>query len=233
MAGTGSWRAAPVIAGMFILGTSSMLAIVPPGQIDLIAPIPQVLSEGFRTLNLVLPIATTTILALLCIRIAQSSVMFGGNTRLPMVAGWDRLLPEWFTRLHARFRTPVNSILFVGAATLGLGLAGLIGVGKQEAFQLLWNASGVFYALTYLVMFAIPLLGLRGVHPRPPLWLKACALSGLLMTVLYVGLSIVPIIQVESRTMFAVKIAGLIVIMNVVGLGIYLAAGKRRSRPVA
>jgi amino acid transporter len=222
------WLAAPIIAGMFILGTSSVLALIPQSRIDLIAPIPQVLSEGFRALDLALPIATTTILALLCIRIAQSSVMFGGNTRLPMVAGWDRLLPDWFTRLHARYRTPVNSILFVGAATLALGLAGLIGVGKQEAFQLLWNASGVFYALTYLVMFAIPLLGLKGIQPHPPLWLKACALSGLLMTVLYVGLSIVPIIQVESRLMFAVKISGLIVIANGVGLGIYLAAERRR-----
>ena len=88
------WLAAPIIAGMFILGTSSVLALIPQDRIDLIAPIPQVLSEGFHSLNLVLPIATTTILALLCIRIAQSSVMFGGNTRLPMVAGWDRLLPE-------------------------------------------------------------------------------------------------------------------------------------------
>ena len=222
------WLAAPIIAGMFILGTSSVLALIPQNQIDLIAPIPQVLSEGFRSLELALPIATTTIMALLCIRIAQSSVMFGGNTRLPMVAGWDRLLPDWFTRLHARYRTPVNSILFVGAATLALSLVGLIGVGKQEAFQLLWNASGVFYALTYLVMFAIPLLGLKGVSPRPPLWLKACALSGLLMTLLYVALSIVPIIQVESRSMFAVKISGLIVITNGVGLGIYLAADRRR-----
>ncbi len=116
----------------------------------------------------------------------------------------------------------------MGAATLGLGLAGLIGVGKQEAFQLLWNASGVFYALTYLVMFALPLLGLRGVHPRPPLWLKACALSGLLMTVLYVALSIVPIIEVESKAMFAVKISGLIVITNGVGLGIYRTVARRR-----
>lgn len=225
------WLAAPVIALLFILGTSAMLAIVPQNQIDLIAPIPQVLSEGFRTLNLVLPIATTTILALLCIRIAQASVMFGGNTRLPMVAGWDRLLPDWFTRLHARYRTPVNSILFVGAATLALGLVGLIGVGKQEAFQLLWNASGVFYALTYLVMFAIPLFGLRGVEPRPALWLKLCALSGLLMTVLFLALSVVPIIQVESRLLFAVKISGLIVVTNAVGLGIYCVARRRKVEP--
>jgi len=224
--------AAPVIAGMFILGTGSVLALIPRDRIDLIAPIPQVLSEGFRPLQIALPIATLAILALLAIRVAQSSVMFAGNTRLPMVAGWDQLLPDWFTRLHARYRTPVSSILFVGAATLALGLVGLIGVGKQEAFQLLWNASGVFYALTYLVMFAIPLAGLRGVEPRPPLWLKACALSGFLMTLLYVALSIIPIVQVESRMLFAIKISGLIVLTNILGLGIYLIAmKKRRGQP--
>jgi glutamate:GABA antiporter len=219
--------AAPVIAGMFILGTSSVLALVPGDKIDLIAPIPQVLSLGFQPLRLAVPVASITILALLCIRMAQSSVMFAGNTRLPMVAGWDRLLPEWFTRLHVRYRTPVNSIVFVGAATLVLGIVGLIGVGKQEAFQLLWNASGVFYALTYLTMFAIPLFGLRGITPRPPFWLKACALSGLLMTILYVALSIVPIIQVESRGMFALKLGGLVVLTNVLGWAIYRAAARR------
>jgi amino acid transporter len=221
--------AAPVIAAMFILGTASVLALIPRDQIDLIAPIPQVLSVGFRPLGFAAAVAPLAILALLSIRVAQSSVTFAGNTRLPMVAGWDRLLPEWFTRLHARYRTPVNSILFVGAATLVLGIVGLIGVGKQEAFQLLWNASGVFYALTYLAMFAIPLAGLRGVEPRPAPWLKVLALSGFLMTLLYVALSIVPIIRVESRLLFAVKISGLILGTNGLGLAIYLAVGRRRG----
>jgi len=82
-------------------------------------------------------------------------------------------------------------------------MLGLVGVGKQEAFQLLWNAAGVFYALTYLVMFAIPLVGARALNARPPLWLRLAALSGFLMTLLYVCLSIVPIVQVESRGAFA------------------------------
>jgi len=220
--------AAPVIAVMFILGTNSVLTLIPQGQIDLIAPIPQVLSEGFRSLSFATAVVPITILTLLCIRVAQSSVMFTGNTRLPMVAGWDRLLPNWFTRLHARYGTPVNSIFFVGAATLVLGVMGLIGVGKQEAFQLLWNASGLFYALTYLAMFALPLIGLRDINSRPPIWLKACALSGCLMTLLYIALSIVPIIEVESRLMFAAKISGLIVLTNIVGLLIFLDAGRRR-----
>lgn len=222
--------AAPIIAVMFILGTHSVLTLIPQDQIDLIAPIPQVLSAGFGSFRLAAAIVPITILAMLCIRVAQSSVMFTGNTRLPMVAGWDQLLPNWFTRLHARYRTPVNSILFVGAATLVLGVMGLIGVGKQEAFQLLWNASGLFYALTYLAMFALPLIGLRESNSPRPIWLKACALSGCLMTLLYIGLSIVPIIEVESRLMFAVKISGLIVLTNIVGLLLFLEAGRRRRR---
>ena len=221
--------AAPIIALMFILGTGSVLALIPQDQIDLIAPIPQLLSVGFGPLGVVAAIAPLTIFAMLSIRLAQASVMFTGNTRLPMVAGWDSLLPVWFTKIHERYKTPVNSILFVGAATLTMGIVGLIGVGKQEAFQLLWNASGVFYALTYLAMFTIPLIGLRASGQKIPLWLKAAAFSGFAMTLLYVALSVVPLVQVESRLMFALKIVGLIVITNLIGLTIYLLAKRRNA----
>jgi amino acid transporter len=215
--------AAPMIAAMFILGTSSVIALIPQDQIDLIAPIPQVLAAGFRPFGAAAAVAPIAILALLGIRVAQASVMFAGNTRLPMVAGWDGLLPPWFTRLHARHRTPVNSVLFVGAATFALSVAGLVGVGKQEAFQLLWNSSAIFYALTYLVMFAVPIVGIRGRAPAPA-WLRIAALSGFLMTLLDVVLSIVPIVQVESRFAFAAKIAALVVVTNALGLAIYRRA---------
>jgi amino acid transporter len=219
--------AAPIIAVLFILGTGSVLSLIPQDQIDLIAPIPQVLSVGFGPLGVAAGIASLTIVALLSIRLAQASVMFTGNTRLPMVAGWDDLLPAWFTKLHEKYRTPVNSIIFVGAVTLVLGLVGLIGVGKQEAFQILWNASGVFYALTYLVMFAIPIIGLRRTGLRVPAWLKLISFSGFAMTTLYVILSIVPIVKVESQLMFAMKIGGLIVVTNLIGIGFYLMARRR------
>ena len=159
-----------------------------------------------------------------------ASVAFTAVTRLPMVAGWDHMLPAWFSRLHPTYKTPVNSIMLVGASSLGIASLSLIGVGHAEAFQLLFNASGIFYALTYVVMFAIPLFGLRTVTPRPPMWLRLASLSGLLMTVLYIVLSVFPIIKVESVSTFAVKIAMLIVAMNGVGVGILLSA-RRRSTP--
>ena len=215
--------AAPVVVIMFILGTST----------ELIAPIPQLLSVGFGPLGAAAAIVPLTLSAMIAIRFAQASVNFAASTRLPMVAGWDSLLPAWFTRLDERRKTPRNSILFVGAATLFLSTLGLIGVGKQEAFQLLWNSAGIFYALTYLALFAVPLFGMKRASVRPPWWVKLCALSGLLMTALYVSLSVLPIIPVGSRTVFALKIAGLIVGTNVVGVALYASGRRRVVRAVA
>ena len=225
--------AAPVVVIMFILGTSSVLGMIPIDQIDLIAPIPQLLSVGFGPLGAAAAIVPLTLSAMIAIRFAQASVNFAASTRLPMVAGWDSLLPAWFTRLDERRKTPRNSILFVGAATLFLSTLGLIGVGKQEAFQLLWNSAGIFYALTYLALFAVPLFGMKRASVRPPWWVKLCALSGLLMTALYVSLSVLPIIPVGSRTVFALKIAGLIVGTNVVGVVLYASGRRRVVRAVA
>jgi glutamate:GABA antiporter len=220
--------AAPIIAVMFILGTSSVLALVHPENIDLIGPIPQVLSIGSRPFGIAASVVPVAILMVMCMRLAQASVNFTANTRLPMVAGWDHLLPEWFTKLHAKYRTPVNSILFVGAMMLAVGLAGIVGVGEQEAFQLLQNAAGSFYAISYLVMFAIPIVGLRGVKPRPPLWLKIAASSGFLMTLLYVVVSVFPIVQVKSQASFTAKVSGVIIAANIIGAAIFLLAEKRR-----
>src|ERR1700730_875100 len=221
--------AAPLIAIMFILGTSSVLAFVHPDQIDLIAPIPQVLSLGFRTFGIAAVTVPIALFLLIVLRVAQASVNFTGLTRLPMVAGWDHLMPRWFTKLHPRFKTPVNSILFVGIVTLVLGSLSLIGVGQQESFQLLFNAGGIFYALTYLVMFAIPLFGLRTLRPAPP-WLRIAAASGFLMTLLYVTLSVFPIIDVKSNFAFTFKITVVIIAANIVGAGIFAAARAKRGR---
>jgi amino acid transporter len=222
--------AAPVIAIMFVLGTATVVAYIPTADIDLIGPLPQVLRAGFGPFGIAGPLVTIAILMTLAMRIAQASVSFTAVARLPMVAGWDNVLPGWFSRLHAKYRTPVNSIILVGVSSFAIAVLSTIGVGQAEAFQLVFNASGIFYALTYVVMFAIPLWGLRGVSPRPPLWLKVASMSGLLMTVLYIVLSVVPIIEVKSVATFAFKVSSVIVVMNLVGIGILVAARRRAAR---
>jgi amino acid transporter len=220
---------APIIAVMFILGTSSVLAFVSPANVDLISPIPQVLSAGFGSSGWVGKLVTFTILGVVMRQIALMSIYFAGNTRLPMVAGWDSLLPHWFTRLHPTYKTPVNSILFVGAVTLVMGLLSLLGVGAQEAFQLLDNAGGVFYAITYLVLFAVPLFGMKAFGVRTPMWLKIACASGFIVTVIYIGFTVVPIIEVGSRITFAAKIISTVLLANIVGIVLYKLGKQRRS----
>jgi amino acid transporter len=219
--------ATPLIALMFILGTSTVLAFVPRDQIDLVSPIPQTLRAGVRGLGVASYIAPVLIALLLTRLLGAMNMMFAGNTRLPMVAGWDGLLPKWFTRLHPKSRTPVNSILFVGAITLALALGSLAGTGTQEAFQLLENAGGILYAMAYVALFAIPLFGARRLGWRPPLWLKLASASGLAVTILYSILSIFPIIDVPSWQMFALKVGGVVVGTNLLGAGIYTVAARR------
>lgn len=219
--------AAPVITLFFILGTATVVAYIPTNDIDLIGPLPQVLRAGFGPFGIAGTLVTIAIVMTLVMRVSQISVAFTAVTRLPMVAGWDRLLPAWFSRLHPKYRTPVNSIAIVAVFSFVMSAISLIGVGQAEAFQLMFNASGIFYGLTYIVMFAIPLVGLRGVTPRPPWWVKASALSGLLITVLYTVLSLFPIIAVASASGFALKISALVVGLNLVGVGILVAARRR------
>src|SRR5207237_7385783 len=57
--------AAPIVAVMFIMGTSSVLSLIAQDQIDLIAAIPLILSVGFGPLGVVAAIVSLTFVALL------------------------------------------------------------------------------------------------------------------------------------------------------------------------
>ncbi|MFL6530626.1 MAG: amino acid permease, partial [Chthoniobacterales bacterium] len=143
--------------------------------------------------------------------------------------GWDNVLPRWFSKLHRGYKTPTNSILFVGAVTLLFAIGSLLGVGAQEAFQLIDNAAGIFYAIAYLVLFAVPVIGLRGISARAPLWLRIAAVIGALVTLLYIVFTVIPIVPVQSRIGFAARVVGTVVISNLIGALIFVT-GERRQR---
>jgi amino acid transporter len=224
--------AAPVIALLFILGTSSVLAFIGNNQIDLIGPVPQTLRLGLRSFRIAGAIASLAILMMTVRSISSMSIHLTGSSRLPMVAGWDRLLPSWFSRLHSRHKTPVNSIVFVGAVTLVIAIASQIGAGVQEAFQLVDNAANVFYGIVYAVLFAIPVVGATTVRSGARLWLKIAAICGFVVSLLAIFFTIYPIIDVPSPLIFATKIISVTVIANLIGITIFTFGNqRRRSRP--
>jgi len=220
--------ASPIIAIMFILGTSSVLAYVGDKTIDLIGPVPQTLRLGLHSFPIAGVVASAGILLMTIRTISSTSVHVTGSSRLPMVAGWDQLLPSWFSRLHPRYKTPVNSIIFVGATTLVIAISSQIGAGIQEAFQLVDNAANVFYGLVYFTMFAIPIFGAAAIRSGASVWLRVAAACGALVSLSAIFFTIYPIIDVPSPLSFAAKIIAVTAAANGIGIAIYLA-GKKRS----
>jgi hypothetical protein len=78
-----------------------------------------------------------------------------------------------------------------------------------------------------LVLFAIPLIGMKALGVKAPLWLKIACASGFIVTLIYIRFAIVPITEVGSPLSFALKIIGTVVVANAVGIAIYVL-GKRK-----
>lgn len=85
--------------GRLHIGTACVLVFTRPGDIDLISPITQVLNRGMQWAGLS-GSANSLVASLIVITlIGQALLSFNSCARLPLVAGWDHLLPSWFTVL--------------------------------------------------------------------------------------------------------------------------------------
>lgn len=224
--GQSVWISAPVIGLMFILGTSSVLAFVGHQPINLIGPIPQTFRLAFGNTGAGAWLAPSAIMLMIGRAVAAASLLFTGLTRLPMTAGWDHLLPVWFTALHPRWKTPVNSILFVTAMVMILVILSMLGVHEQEAMQLLQNSSTAHYGITYIALFALPLVGSKSLRRELPIWLRIVSAAGLCSSLVAVLIAVYPIVEVSSGLSYAAKIGGTVVVSNIIGILIYRSSRK-------
>lgn len=221
------WISSPIICGMFILGTGSVVAFATPGHIDLIAPIPQTLRIALGNSGIGNVVAMAAILLVQLRLLGASSYLFTGVTRLPMAVGWNDLLPKWFTRLHPRWKTPVNSILCVSGLMIALVVLGSVGVHAQEAFQVLSNASLTHYELMYMAMFAIPLVGAEALRKSLPGWLKWASFAGFCASFFSLLVSAYPFVDVVNPLGYAAKIVGTVVVSNAVAVVFYKLRNRR------
>jgi len=221
-----AWIAAPLCALIYILLTGSLLTYIPAEHIDLIAPIPQVLSAAFgnaadHTINIGLMAGRATVLLLTIALVCQYVVIVAEASRLSMVAGWDNIMPARFTQLHPRWKTPVWSISIMVALAVLLGLCTIAGSGNQEAFQVLTEASSLCFGIYYLLMLVVPLFMGRRFAMRPALWLRVAVVSAASVTLMAIVFTLVPIVPVSSKWVFAGKIVIITLLLNGIAAAIY------------
>jgi amino acid transporter len=195
--------------------------------------VPQTLRLGLRSFPIAGAIASFGIVLMTIRSVSSTSVHLTGSSRLPMVAGWDSLLPPWFAYLHPKYKTPINSILFVALLTSAIAIASQIGAGIQEAFQLVDNAANVFYGIVYTILFAIPLAGAKQIRSGATLWLRVAAVFGCTVSLLAIFFTVYPIIDVPSPLSFAAKIITVTLIANGLGVSIFMVGRKRQSDATA
>lgn len=148
-------------------------------------------------------------------------VYVGMIARLPMVAGWDGLLPGWWSELHATFKTPSKAIAAVTVSMLLLGALTLWGTGNQEAVQLSVGAGFGSFCITYMLLFSVILLGFRTGAIRSSMFLRMGALAAFLVSLCGLIFEVVPLGDVTNQGLFAIKVGGTICTTNAIGAYLY------------
>jgi amino acid transporter len=212
--------AVPLIALMYIASTSSILAYIPVTKVDMAAPVSQLMGTGFGPTAVGWAFTAITVGAFCAALIAALVVAVGMVARLPMAAGWDGLLPEWWSQLHPRFGTPAKAVAAVAAALLLTGGLSLLGAANQEAVQVLAAVGFGSYCIMYILLFGAVVFGFRSTEWRPGVAIRLGAFLAMLVSALAFIFQLLPIGDVASPWFFAMKVTGGICATS--GLGAYL-----------
>jgi len=192
-----AWISGAYIAGFYILGTLALLALIPSDQVNILTGLVQVGQAAGARLGM--PLLTTVLVVLvLAATTGGAGSWIAGTARLPFVIGVDRYLPPVLARIHPRWHTPHVSLLAQGAACTLFLVVLQAGENLRNVYQLLVDITVITYFIPFIYMFAAA-------------WregLKLSGLSGLFVTVVAIGLSLVPPPEVAAVWLFELKVAG-------------------------
>jgi len=231
--------AAALIAAMYIVGTLSVLALVPAGDVDPKSGVFHAITVG----SVALKIGFVGVLAALLVTIGNAGGVgstVAGIARVPFVVGIDRYLPKAFGKIHPRWKTPYVSIIVQAIASALVLLLSQINETTRGAYQAVIDITIILYFIPFLYMFAaaIKLAGRpdRMANPHAVLvpggktgvWI-ACSLA-FSVTLLSIIVSVFPPGDSSNRKLFLIKVVGTTVLAVAVGLILYFwGAAKKRS----
>jgi hypothetical protein len=84
----------------------------------------------------------------------------------------------------------------------------------------------------YMLLFSVVLFGFRGRTWRPGAGIRLGALSAFVVALVALIFEIVPVGEVGSPGIFAIKVAGAICATNALGACLYWQGVRRRARAV-
>ena len=181
----------------YIAGTAALLALMKPENISPMTGLAQAGATGAQRLGL--PGIAILLGALLGLALAgQVDAWIAGNTRLPYAIGLDHYLPQAFGRLHPRWRTPYVSLFVQVMGSTVFLLMAQLGETVRAAYQIMVDMTVIATFIPFIYIFGA---GFRFAN-------RLASLSGLAVTLIAIGVSVLPPPEVLSTAVFEVKVIG-------------------------
>jgi glutamate:GABA antiporter len=230
--------AAALIAAMYIVGTFSLLSLVPAAEADPKSAVFHAITIG----SVALKIGFVGILAALLVTVGNAGGVgstVAGIARVPFVVGIDRYLPKAFGKIHPKWRTPYISILVQAILSAAVLLLSQINETTRGAYQVVVDITIILYFIPFLYMFAAAIkLANRPDRKtnsqavlvpggRIGVWI-ACGLATS-VTLLSIVVSVFPPGDSSDRTLFVIKVVGTTIGAIAIGLFLYFRGARTKS----
>ncbi len=194
---------APLIGLMYVLGTSSVLWLIPRGDINVVSGFLQAIEVGMKQISPSLVWVAPLCAALYTVgNIGGVGAWLTGPARVAFAIGLDNYFPPAFGRVHPRWRTPYVAILVEAMLATILLLVFVQGKGTKvgQVYLILLSAQVLIYFIPYIYLFIVFIIHRRregvkeGVTAAPggmlAVWFYG--LSGLAVTLFAMSLTMVP-----------------------------------------
>jgi amino acid transporter len=224
-----------LITALYILGTVAMLVAVPHSEIVHLQGFMTAIETVCGRLSLGGLIPIIAVLVVIG-GLGQGGAWFAASARLPFVAGLDRFLPAFFSRVHPRYGSPYVSLLIQGVLAAVFILLGQAGTSVKGAYDVLVSMTIVSYFIPYLFMFASMIRLQR--EPAGPSVIRvpggrpvatSVASLGFIVTSGAIVLALIPSEDEPNKLLAVVKVAGMTLTLVAIGALLYIYGARRRN----
>lgn len=224
---------APLIALVYVLGTASLLWLVPIGELNIVSGFLQGVARGAAEtapwLQWLTPFAA---LAYTIGNVGGVGAWLSGPARVAFVIGLDRYFPPAFGKVHPRWGTPYVAILVqAGLATVAL-LMSVLGRGTsvETVYLILLDTQLLVYFIPFVYLFVTYIVLRRrepaseGARAGNTFLVGGC---GALVTMFAMVIATIPPSGDPHRLLFFVKVVGGAAFFIGIGGWLYWRAGRR------
>ena len=225
---------APLIALVYILGTFSVLWLVPIADVNIVSGFLQGIARGADSVAPALAWLTAfTAFAYTVGNVGGVGAWLSGPARVAFVIGLDRYFPKAFGRVHPQWGTPYVAILVQAAlASLAL-LLSVLGRGTtvETVYLILLDTQLLIYFIPFVYLFVSLIIHRRravsdgSARGMGSAWLVGGC--GALVTVFAMVIATIPPSGMAHQGLFFVKVVGGAAFFLAVGGYLYWRASRR------